>query len=74
MGTVLNLNELCLTYETYVNEFSTNSIQMQQNKLYWYGANIYVSVAYIVSKLSATSGKVKMDTLHTLVDASLLFP
>ena len=41
MGTVLNLNELCLTYVTSVNEFSTNSIQIQQKNPHWQGANIY---------------------------------
>ena len=71
MGTVLNLNELCLTYVTTVNEFSTNSIQIQQKKPYWYGANIYV--VSCITKLSATSGKVEIQTLRTLVDVSLLF-
>ena len=66
MGTVLNLNELCLTYVTSVNEFTTNSIQIQQKKPHWYGISC-------ISKLSATSGKVEMQTLRTLVDVSLLF-
>ena len=71
METVLNLNELCLKYVTSVNEFSTNGIQMQQKKPHWYGSNIYVISC--ISKLSATSGKVEMQTLRTLVDVSLLF-
>ena len=71
METVLNLNELCLTYVTFVNEFSTNSIQIQQKKPHWYGANIHV--VSCITKLSATSGKVEIQTLHTLVDVSLLF-
>ena len=70
-GNSLKLNKLCLTYVTTVNEFSTNNIQIQQKKPYWYGANIYV--ASCISKLSATSGKVEMQTLRTLVDVSLLF-
>ena len=49
----------------------TFNYQIQQKKPHWYGANIYVISC--ISKLSATSGKVKMHTLHTLVDASLLF-
>ena len=62
MGTVLNLNELCLTYVTSVNEL--------QKKTHWYGANIYV--VSCISKLSATSGKVEMHTLHTLVEESVV--
>ena len=72
METVLNLKELCLTYATSVNEFSTNSIQIQQKKPHWYGANIYV--VSCISKLSATSGKFEMHTLRTLVNVSLLCP
>ena len=53
-------------------KFSTNNIQIQQKKPYWYGANIYV--VSCISKLSATSGNVEMHTLHILVDVSLLFP
>ena len=71
METVLNLIELCLTYVTSVNAFSTKSIQIQQKKPHWYGANIYV--VSCISKLSATSGKVEIHTLHTLVHESLLF-
>ena len=71
MGTVLNLNELCLTYVTSVNEFSTNSIQMQQKRPRWYDANLYI--VSCISKLSATPGKVEIQTLRTLVDVSLLF-
>ena len=72
MGTVHNLIELCLTYVTSVNAFSTNSIQIKQKKPHWYGSNIDV-VSYI-SKLSATSEEVEIHMLHTLVDVSLLFP
>ena len=53
------------------NEFSTNSIQIQQKKPHWYGANIYVVSG--ISKLSTTSGKVEIQTLRSLVDVSLLF-
>ena len=71
METVLNLNELCLTYVTSVNEFSTNSIQMQQKKPHWYGSNIYVISC--IPKLSVSSEKVKIHSVYTLVDVSLLF-
>ena len=71
MGTVQNLNELCLAYVAIVNEFSTYNIQIQQKKPHWYGANIYV--VSCISKLSATSGKVEIQMLRTLVDVSLLF-
>ena len=60
-----------LIYVTSVNAFSTNSINTAE-KPHWYGANIYV--VSCISKLSATSGKVEMQTLRTLVDVSLLFP
>ena len=70
-GNSPKLKQLCLTYVTTVNEFSTNSIQIQQKKPHWYGVNIYV--ASCISKLSATSGKVEMYTLQKLVDVSLLF-
>ena len=69
METVLNLNELWLTYVTSVNEFSTNNIQIQQKKSHIGTVQIYMSSVAI----SATSGKVKMHTLHTLVDVSLWF-
>ena len=42
-----------------------------RKKPHWYGANIYV--VSCISKLSATSGKVEIQTLRTLVDVSLLF-
>ena len=72
MGTVLQLNELCLTYVTTVNELPSNWIQNSaEKKPHWHGANIYV--VSCISKLSATSGKVKIHTLHTLVDVSLFF-
>ena len=71
METVLNLNELCLTYVATVN-FQVIAFQIQQKKPHWYGANIYV--VSCISKLSATSGNVEMHTLHILVDVSLLFP
>ena len=71
METVLNLIELCLIYITSVNAFSTNSIQIQQKRPHWYGANTYVVSG--ISKFSATSGKVEIQTLRTLVDVSLLF-
>ena len=72
MGTVLNLNELCFDICNITeNEFSINDIQKQQQKPHWYGANIYV--VSCISKLSATSGKVEIQTLRTLVDVSLLF-
>ena len=71
MGTVQNLYEFRLTYVTSVNEFSTNSIQIQQKKPHWYGT--IINVVTCISKLSATSGKVEMQTLRTLVDESLLF-
>ena len=47
------------------------AFKIQQKKPHWYGANI--CVASCISKLSATSGKVEMHTLHTLVDVSLMF-
>ena len=71
MGTVLNSNELCLTYVTTVNEFHLISFKYSKKKPHWYGAKVYV--VRCISKLSATSGKVQMHTLHTLVDVSLLF-
>ena len=73
MGTVLNLNELCLTYVTTVNEFPSNCIQNSAKKnTHWCSANTHV--VSCISQLSpATSGKVEMHTLRTLVDVSLFF-
>ena len=42
-----------------------------RKKPYWCGSNIYV--VSCISNLSATSEKVKMHTLRTLVDVNLLF-
>ena len=71
METVLNLIELCFTYVTTVNEFSIIAFKYSRKKPHWYGANIYV--VSCISKLSATSGKVEIQTLRTLFDVSLLF-
>ena len=51
--------------------FQVIAFQKQQKKPHWYGTNIYV--VSCISKLSATSGKVEIQTLRTLVDVSLLF-
>ena len=47
------------------------AFKKQQKKPHWYGANIYV--VSCISKLSATSGEVEIQTLRTLVDVSLMF-
>ena len=67
METVLNLIQFCLTYVTSVNAFPTNSIQIWQEKSHIGTVRIYMSSV----ALSATSGKVEMHTLRTLVDVSL---
>ena len=66
MGTVLNLKwtlfDLCT-----ITVIAFKYIK----KPHWYGSNIYV--VSCISGLSATSGKVEMQTLRTWVDGSLLF-
>ena len=47
------------------------AFKYSRKKPNWYGSNIYV--VSCISTLSATSGKVEMHTLRTLVDVSLLF-
>ena len=66
--TLFDICNICKCIFNYI----CNSIQIQQKKPHWYGSNIYVVTC--ISKLSATSWKVEMHTLHTLVDMSLLFP
>ena len=61
-GNSLKLNKLCLTYVTTVNEFSNTA-----EKSYIGTVRMYMSSV----ALSATSGKVEMHTLRTLVDVSL---
>ena len=51
--------------------FQLITFKYSRKKPHWYGANIYV--VSCISKLSATSGKVEIQTLRTLVDVSLLF-
>ena len=65
-----NSSKLKRTYFDMCNNCKMN-FQLQQKKPHWYGANIYV--VSCISKLSATSGKIEMQTLRTLVDVSLLF-
>ena len=68
METVLNLIQLCLTYVTSVNEFQLIAFKCSR-KSHIGTVRIYMSPV----ALSATSGKVEMHTLRTLVDVSLLF-
>ena len=61
-GNSLKLNKLCLTYETTVNEFSNTAEKSHIGTVRMYMSSV---------ALSATSGKVEMHTLRTLVDVSL---
>ena len=68
METVLNLIELCLTYVATVN-FQLMAFKYSRKTSHIGTVRIYMSSV----ALSATSGKVEMHTLRTLVDVSLLF-
>ena len=61
-GNSLKLNKLCLTYVTTVNEFSNIAEKSHIGTVRMYMSSV---------ALSATSGKVEMHTLRTLVDVSL---